>query len=119
MMPMLRQSKDSVELSPLPERLQKYDLPVYRRTDGQYVMHRVVAVKTDHYVCLGDNTLYFERIFPEQMIGVVSAFKRGDKRIEVDAVGYRLYCRMWRLTRPARVGIYWLRRTVRRLLGKG
>lgn len=102
MLPMLRQGKDSVELSPLPPKLKKYDLPVYRRRDGQYVMHRVVAVKPDHYVCLGDNTLMLEHISPEQMIGVVSAFKRGDKRIEADAFSYRVYCRLWLLTYPIR-----------------
>ena len=29
MMPLLRQGKDTVELSPLPVKLNKYDLPVY------------------------------------------------------------------------------------------
>lgn len=106
MRPMLRQGKDSVELSPLPDRLKKYDLPVYRRGDGVYIMHRVIAVKDDHYICLGDNTLVFEKIYPEQMIGVVSAFKRGDKRIEVDAFGYRVYCHLWRLTHPFRKLLY-------------
>ena len=119
MMPMLRQGKDSVELSPLPERRKKYDLPVYRRGDGQYVMHRVVDVKDDHYVCLGDNTLAFEHIYPEQMIGMVSSFKRGDRRIEVNAPGYQVYCRVWRLTHPVRVGIYRMKCVVRKLLGKG
>lgn len=116
MMPMLRQGKDSVELSPLPEKLKKYDLPVYRRKDGQYVMHRVVDVKDDHYICLGDNTLVFETIYPHQMIGVVSAFKRGDKRIEVDNWGYQLYCRLWRPTRPLRICIYQMKRVAKKLL---
>lgn len=119
MLPMLRQGKDSVELAPLPPKLKKYDLPVYRRADGQYVMHRVVDVKDDHYVCLGDNTLAFEHIYPEQMIGLVSAFKRGDRRIEVDAPGYQVYCRVWRLTHPVRVGIYRMKRLARKMLGKG
>ena len=103
MLPMLRQGKDSVELAPLPEKLKKYDLPVYRRKSGQLVMHRVVAVKEDHYICLGDNTEEYETIYPEQMIGVVTAFKRKEKRIETDAKGYRLYCRLWRPTRPLRI----------------
>ena len=117
MLPMLRQGKDAVELSPMPERLKKYDLPVYRRKSGQYVMHRVVAVKEDHYICLGDNTLKFEHIYPEQMIGVVSAFKRGSKRIEVDNPGYQLYCRLWRPTRPLRLLIYQIKRIAKKVLG--
>lgn len=116
MLPMLRQGKDSVELSPLPPKLKKYDLPVYRRADGQYVMHRVVAVKADHYICLGDNTLAFEHIYPEQMIGVVSAFKRGDRRIEADAAAYRMYCRLWRLTHPVRKLIFLLKCCARDML---
>lgn len=116
MLPMLRQGKDSVELSPLPPKLKKYDLPVYRRRDGQYVMHRVVAVKPDHYICLGDNTLTLEHISPEQMIGVVSAFKRGDKRIETDAFSYRVYCRLWLLTYPIRKMIPRLKGSARAIL---
>lgn len=119
MMPMLRQGKDSVELSPLPKKLKKYDLPVYRREDGQFIMHRIVDIKEDHYVCLGDNTLAFEHIYPEQMIGVVSAFKRGEKRIEADDLWYQLYCRVWRLTHPFRVGIYRMKCVTRKILGKG
>jgi hypothetical protein len=103
MLPMLRQGKDSVELSPLPEKLKKYDLPVYRRKNGQLVMHRVVKVKDDYYLCLGDNTEVYETIYPNQMIGLVTAFKRKDKRIEISALSYRLYCHLWRPTRPLRV----------------
>ena len=107
MLPMLRQKTDTVDLSPLPSKLKKYDLPVYRYPSGKIVMHRVVAVKDDHYVCLGDNTYRYEYIRPEQMIGLVTAFKRGDKRIEVSALSYRIYSRIW-------VAIYPLRKSWRK-----
>lgn len=102
MLPMLRQGKDSVELSPLPPKLKKYDLPVYQYPSGKVVMHRVVGVKHDHYVCLGDNLVHLERIYPEQLIGVVTAFKRGERRIETDNLGYRLYSRVWVWLFPVR-----------------
>ena len=102
MLPMLRQGIDSVELAPLPERLKKYDLPVYQYPSGKYVMHRVVAVKDGQYVCRGDNTYRDEHIQHDQMLGVVSAFRRGEKRIEVDALGYRMYCRLWVAIYPLR-----------------
>ena len=102
MLPMLRQGIDRVELSPLPERLQKYDLPVYQYPSGKYVMHRVVAVKDDHYICNGDNLLQMEKIYHDQMIAVVTAFTRDGKRIEVTDTGYRLYCRFWCAIRPVR-----------------
>lgn len=114
MLPMLRQEKDSVELSPLPEQLKSYDLPMYQRKDGKMVIHRIVAVKEDYYVCMGDNTERFEKIYPEQMIGVVSAFWRGEKRIEVSSPFYRLYCRFWRPTRPLRILYKRAKRLLRR-----
>lgn len=108
MLPMLRQGKDSVELAPLPEKLKKYDLPVYQYPSGKYVMHRVVDVKDTHYICIGDNLTEKETVYPEQMIGVVSAFRRGQKRISVEDPGYRLYCRIW-------VALFPLRRWIKRM----
>lgn len=116
MLPMLRQGRDAVELAPLPEKLKKYDLPVYQRPNGQYVMHRVVDVKPDYYVCLGDNTTEFEKIYPEQMVAVVSAFTRNGRRISVDHVLYQMYCRCWRPTRPVRKLLRRMKRGIKRLL---
>lgn len=107
MMPMLRQGRDSVELTPLPEKLKKYDLPLYRASGGKYVMHRIVDVKDDHYICLGDNTYHYERVAPERMVAVVCAFTREGKRISVEDGRYRLYCRFW-------VAVYPVRRLIKR-----
>lgn len=102
MLPMLREGKDSIELSPLPDRLKKYDLPVYQYPSGKYVMHRVVAVKDDYYICNGDNLVQMEKIYPDQLVAIVSAFTRNGKRVEVSDPGYRLYCRFWCAVRPFR-----------------
>lgn len=114
MLPMLRQGLDSVVLSPLPDRLKKYDLPLYQRENGQYVLHRVVAVG-ETYTCLGDNQLILEPgLKHSQMIAVVTAFYRGEKYHSVTEPGYRLYCRLWCGTRKLRVfwrrGTGWLKR---------
>lgn len=102
MLPMLRQGKDSVELAPLPEQLKKYDLPIYRNPAGKYVIHRIVDVREEHYVCLGDNTYHFEHVKPEQMVAIVCAFTRGGRRIAVDNRAYRAYCRAWCAIIPVR-----------------
>ena len=102
MRPMLRQGRDQVELSPLPERLKKYDLPVYQYPNGRYVMHRVVDVKDDHYICNGDNLLQMEKVYPHQMIALVTAFTRDGKRIETENPKYQMYCRFWCASRPIR-----------------
>lgn len=116
MLPMLRQGRDAVELAPLPRKLNKYDLPVYRYPSGKIVMHRVVAVREDHYLCLGDNTWEYERIAPDQLIAVVSAFRRGEKRIPVTDPGYRLYCRVWVASFPVRKFLRKIKHGIRRMI---
>ena len=103
MLPMLRQGIDSVVFSPLPEKLKKYDLPLYQRQNGQYVLHRIVKVG-DTYTCIGDNQLAYEpELRHDQMIALVTEFYRGEKRHTVTELPYRLYCRLWHHSR-------WLRR---------
>ena len=102
MLPMLREGLDQVELSPVPGRLKKYDLPLYQRANGQFVLHRVVEAGMT-YTCVGDNQVILERGLEHgQMIALVTAFIRDGKRIEVTDPGYRLYCRLWCASRPLR-----------------
>lgn len=102
MLPMLRQGRDSVLLSPLPGKLKKYDLPLYRRDDGSFVLHRIVKVgKT--YTCSGDNQYHMEHgVEDRHMIALVTAFYRDEREISVNALGYRIYCRFWHYTRLLR-----------------
>lgn len=114
MLPMLRQGMDSVVLSPVPEQLRKYDLPLYQRDDGKYVLHRVVKAGQT-YTCVGDNQFDLEPgLRHDQMIALVTSFYRGDREYQVTAPVYRLYCRFWHITRPLRHfwrrGIGWIRR---------
>ncbi len=114
MLPMLRQGMDAVVLSPLPPKLKKYDLPLYQRENGQFVLHRIVAVG-DTYTCVGDNQFVRESmVTQEQMIALVTAFTRGKKTYHVQYLPYRLYCRFWHYSRPVRHlwqrGTGWLRR---------
>ena len=102
MLPMLRQGIDTVTLSPLPDRLKKYDLPLYRRDDGKYVLHRVVDVG-DTYTCVGDNQFVLEHgLRHDQMIALVTGFTRGEKKHSVTELPYRLYCSLWHYSRPLR-----------------
>ena len=117
MLPMLRQGKDSVTLSPVPEVLKKYDLPLYQRADGSYILHRVISVG-ETYTCMGDNQFVPEPgLKHAQMIAVVTAFTRGDREIRVTDWRYRLYCRFWHGSRPVRYlwrrGKNWIRRHLR------
>lgn len=106
MLPMLRQGVDSVVLSPLPEKLQKYDIPLYQRSNGHYVLHRVIHVGQT-YTCMGDNQFVEEPgLLHSQMIGVVTGFYRKGKFHSVKEPGYRLYCRLWFHSRHIRCFIH-------------
>ena len=115
MLPMLRPGLDTVVLSPVPEKLKKYDLPLYQRQDGKYVLHRIVAVEGDTYTCMGDNQFYPEKgLAREQMLALVTAFTRGKREYAVTDIRYRIYCYLWHGSRPVRHfwhrGMGWLRR---------
>jgi hypothetical protein len=102
MLPMLRQGIDRVVLSPVPEKLKRYDLPLYQRDNGEYVLHRIVETG-ESYICLGDNQYVEEKgIRQQQMIAVVTAFYRGEKWYSVEAPGYKLYCQIWHHSRGLR-----------------
>ena len=112
MRPMLGNGTDEVILTSLPDKLKKYDLPLYQRDDGQFVLHRIVKAGQT-YTCVGDNQYKLEEgIRQDQMIAVVKAFIRKGKRHSVGEFGYRLYCRVWHWTRPVRGFVLWLVRGI-------
>ena len=115
MLPMLRQGVDSVMLSPVTGRLKKYDLPLYRRDDGQYILHRIVKVGRT-YTCIGDNQFELEPgVRKDQLIAVVTAFTRGKKLHSVKEPGYRLYCRVWHYSRGIRRLLRWSKRQLAKI----
>lgn len=102
MLPMLKDGRDQVILSQLPPKLKKYDLPLYQRDNGQYVLHRIIKV-TDEYTCIGDNQFIAEKgLRFDQMIGVVTGFIRKGREYPTDNLSYQVYCRFWHYTRSFR-----------------
>ena len=106
MLPMLRQKRDLLIIEEKVGRLKKYDVPLYRRDSGQYVLHRIVKVCADSYVLCGDNQWRREYgVTDEQIIGVLTAFVRDGQEIPVTEKRYRLYVCLW-------CGLFWLRAAV-------
>lgn len=98
MQPMVFDRRDTVTIKNHNGKLKKFDLPFYRRDDGNFVLHRVIKLqKNGNYICRGDNQ--WEKEFDvrdDQIIGIVTAFNRGGKKINVDTSrGYKFYCTIW------------------------
>lgn len=105
MAPFLRDGRDKVRIAKVGrEPLKKYDIPFYRRPDGKYVLHRIIAVKKEGYVIAGDNQVIKEYPIPHSCIfAVVKGVWRNGKYISSNHIGYRLYCWLWVSLFPIRV----------------
>lgn len=104
MLPLLRHRRDKVCIvKPDENNLKKYDIPLFIRKDGKYILHRIVEVKTDGYVILGDNQCVKEYpVFNSQIIGVVKGISRNGKYISCGGFWYMAYCRFWLFAYPFR-----------------
>ena len=96
MMPLLRQNRDVMIISKVDGRLKKYDAPLYKRPNGDYVVHRILRVDKDSYVICGDNCFRREYgITDDQIKGVLTGVIRNGKTISVTDKKYRLYVHLW------------------------
>ncbi len=107
MYPMLRNRRDRVVIRPVGEaRLRRLDLPLYRRADGAYVLHRVIGVREGLYIIRGDNTYQKEHISDEQIVGVMTEFYRGERHVDATSRWYRLYAWLWQGIYPLRAVLW-------------
>ena len=104
MLPMLRDGRDTVVLSKPAGRLKRFDLPLYRRANGSFVLHRVIGFDGDgSYVLCGDNQIVKEYgINDSNVIAVVTEFDRKGKHYTTRSFSYRAYALFWYYSRPVR-----------------
>lgn len=97
MEPLIRQGRDLLIITAKPEgRLKRYDVPLYKRDSGQYVLHRILKVRADDYVICGDNRWQREYgITDRHIIGVLTGIVRDGKEISVNDGKYRAYVHLW------------------------
>ena len=118
MMPLLRQGRDVMVIENVQDGkpLHRLDSVLFKRRNGQYVLHRIMDSGTPEseklvYRICGDNTLDLERVERSQIIGRLVAVERyGGRHICVTDLSYRLFSwLMWGLWPVRRYGrpIYW------------
>lgn len=96
MMPLLRENRDVMIIERTKGRLKKYDVPLYKRKDGQYVLHRILKVREKDYIICGDHCVKREYgITDEQIIGVLTGVIRDGKTVDFNSLGYKFYYHLW------------------------
>ena len=96
MLPFLKEGRDTVRLV-LPQRPpQKYDIVLYRASDGGYVLHRIIGFDGGKYIICGDNCRAWEMGHTRSdIIAVVDQIYRNDKPEDPHRFKYRIYERLW------------------------
>jgi len=112
MYPLVTSRRDSVLLTKA-QKIKKGDVPLIKREDGSFVLHRVVGIKDGCYALRGDYEQKREYpIKPEQVIAVAKGFYRNEKYIDCNSFLYKLYSFLWMRSvaiRPAMLKILAIR----------
>lgn len=122
MQPLLRMHRDAAVLVAPTFPLKKYDVILYRRASGQYVLHRIISVKKDGYVLCGD--ALWRKEYPvtdDMVVGVMQGYFRDEKYCSVNSASYFLYVRLCCACRPLRACLFFIKSSVKTLalkLGK-
>lgn len=116
MMPLLRQNRDVMVIRKRgAERLKKYDAVLYRRDNGQYVLHRILKVREHDYLIVGDNCYQKEYVDDDHILGVLTEVIRDGKTVRVTDRGYQAYVHLWCAPFPVRAVLLRGREQYRRL----
>ena len=95
MNPLLKSGRDKVFIEKPKTRLKKYDIALYKRSSGTYVLHRVYKVMPSSYIFWGDNQLVLEYgVKDDAILGVCKVFYKGEKYIDLEK-GYGFYKFYW------------------------
>lgn len=104
MRPFLASCRDQVVLKRCDvNRLQRGDVPLYRRSDGHYVLHRIVDIGASTYTMCGDAQTEKEYgVSNKTILAKAVGFYRKGKYIACTNFWYRVYVRVWMVLRPVR-----------------
>ena len=119
MAPLFYTHKKVVILERPAERAKKFDVILFHRPDGRYVLHRVVKVTPDGYFTRGDNYLKNDAFVPEtQFVAVMTGYFKDQKMVTTKDFWYRMYVLFWGRPNPWRFVFQVCRAGLRKLFKK-
>lgn len=117
MLPLLKGGKSVIILKKFDGKIKKNDLPLYKREDGKYILHRVIKINKDNtFNARGDSLIVNEKnINISSIIAITSQYKRKDKFKKIHCFSYNLYSAIWNITFPLRYLIIKFYRMIRKI----
>ena len=96
MYPFLKEGRDTVYLSKVQDQIDIGDVILYCRCAQVPVLHRVIAVRDDGFVLLGDRQTGCETgVKPESVLAVASAVRRKGRLIGRNHPIWFFFARIW------------------------
>ncbi len=115
MTPILHNIKDSVVLSKA-DKVKKYDIVLYKRANGKYILHRIIGRKKGAFVMAGDFETDKEYpVYENMIIAKVISFRRNGKDYTPEDFVIRLYSVLWVLVFPVRHWLLYTLNCIRRI----
>lgn len=103
MLPFLSPERDFVYLNKVSRTLKKGDIVLYKRKNGNYVLHRIKKIKGDEFLLIGDRQSELEcGIKREDILALCTEAKRNGRIINEKSLVWWFYKHIWLLLIPFR-----------------
>ncbi len=96
MLPFLSGGRDFVYLEKPVKKLRKGDIVLFKRANGDFVLHRIKAIKKDGFYLVGDRQYAVEGpLKEEQIFAVAQGAKRKGKELSKKSPLWLFYSKIW------------------------
>ncbi len=86
----------------------KWDVVLFRRGKGEYVLHRIVGQKGSMFKIRGDNCIGYDLVEGKDILGILAGFYRGETFVDCETdPAYLRYVRRRQAGFPFRWATYW------------
>ena len=103
MSPFLIHGRDTVYLSKICQPVKPGDMVLYRREDGELLLHRIRRIDPRGITLLGDAQTHEESgVKQEQLLAVVTAVNRKGKLLTEKSLVWKFFAKIWLRAIPLR-----------------
>jgi hypothetical protein len=114
MLPTIKGDADTVTLE-APDSLKSGDIVLYKRENGQVVLHRIVKIIGDELTLCGDAQMDFELgIKADDVVARVREIKKGERIIERDSFAFFGLYLLSRISRAAKISRLKIKNAIKR-----